>query len=418
MLMKFWSFVIGYVTLLVEGAGLEKFLNMAVSRGIYLWDIVWLDPQKIRLKVRISAIRALRHIARRTHCRFHIQAKEGLPFTAARFKKRQMMVLGAVVCLLGLYLMSSFIWFVEIEGNKQVSKEDILKSAEVAGLQMGTFKNNVNTDKITKLILTDIPRLSWVGVEITGTKAIIRVAEKTIREPVDDSPAHIVAAKAGLIKEILVLEGMPVIQEGETVSTGEILISGIVQPVVPPEEQPDADGDGRPDSPQELPQPRFVRAQGMVRARIWYEGYGESPIISTGVRKTGRQARMVSIKILDKEIFLKGSRKNPFQSFERVRTAKRLPVWRNIRIPVEIVTTEYYETRAYRENLGRRNALTAAKAAAREQLRKQLAKGARILAENIEEIKTKDRNLVRIKVLTETLEDIGKVKAIPRDQLP
>lgn len=87
MLMKFWSFVIGYVTLLVEGAGLEKFLNMAVSRGIYLWDIVWLDPQKIRLKVRISAIRALRHIARRTHCRFHIQAKEGLPFTAARFKK-------------------------------------------------------------------------------------------------------------------------------------------------------------------------------------------------------------------------------------------------------------------------------------------------------------------------------------------
>lgn len=418
MLMKFWSFVIGYVTLMVQGAGLEKFMNMAVSRGIYLWDIVWLDPQRIRLKVRVSAVRALRHIARRTGSRFHIQAKEGLPFTAARFRKRQMMVFGAVACLLGLYFMSSFIWFVEIQGNAKVSKEDILKSAEIAGLQMGTLKSNVNTDKISKLILTDLSRLSWVGVEITGTKAIIRVAEKTIRDPVDNSPVHIVAAKAGLIKEILVLEGMPVIQEGETVSAGEILISGIVQPVVPPEEQQDADRDGQPDTPQELPKTRFVRAQGMVRARVWYEGYGESPIINTGVRKTGRQMRIVSIKILDKEIFLKGGSKISFHSFERVRAAKRLPLWRNIRIPVEIVTTDYYETRAYREDLGRRGALGAAKAVARAQLSKQLPAGAKVLTESIEEISTKDRNLVRIEILTETLEDIGKVKAIPREQLP
>lgn len=418
-MMKFWSFIAGYVILLVEGSGLEKFVNMAVTRGIYLWDIVWLDPRKIRLKVRISGVRALRHIARRTGCRFHIQAKEGLPFAAARLKKRQMLVLGAVVCLLGLYLMSSFIWFIEIEGNKQVSKEDILKSAEIAGLQMGTFKNNVNTDEVSRLMLTDLPGLSWVGVEIRGTKAIIRVAEKTIKEPVDDAPAHIVAVKAGLVEEVLVLAGMPVVREGDTVNAGEILISGIVQPVAPPEQQPEGNSPGElEEGRQELPQPRYVRAQGIVRARIWYEGYGESPVLSTGTRKTGRQARSVSIKILDKEIFLKGTPQGAFQSFERVQKVKRLPVWRNIRIPVEIVTTDYYETRAFREELGYGKALAAAKSAARAQISRQLPRGAKILSESNEEINTGDRNLVRVKVLTETLEEIGSVKAIPRDQLP
>jgi len=418
-LMKFWSFIVGYVTLLVEGDGLEKLVNMAVSRGIYLWDIVWLDPQKIRLKVRISGIRALRHIARRSRCRFRIQDKEGLPFTLARLRKRQMLVLGAVACLLGLYLMSSFIWFIEIEGNKQVSKNDILKSAEIAGLQMGTFKGKTNTDQISRLILTDLPRLSWVGVEITGTKAIIRVAEKTLKPPVDNSPAHIVAAKAGLVEEVLVLTGMPVVKEGDTVSRGEILISGIVQPEAAPLEQPDEDSADEPDEGlQDIPKPRVVRAQGIVRARVWYEGYGESPVVAAGSRKTGRQTRTVSMKILDKEIILKGSRHNPFQDFERVRTVKRLPVWRNIRIPVEIVTTEYYETRAFRENLGYRKALTVAEAAAREQIKKQMPRGAKILTETSEEINTNDHNLVRIRIMAETMEDIGAVKVIPKDRLP
>ena len=414
-LTKFWSYIVGYVTLLVEGDSLEKLVNMAVGRGIYLWDIVWLDRRRIQLKVRISGIRALRHIARRSRSRFHIQNREGLPFTAAQLRRRQMLVLGAAACLLGLYLMSSFIWFVEIEGSKKVPKAEILKSAEIAGLQMGTYKSKVNTDQISRLILTDLPQLSWVGVEVTGTKAIIRVAEKTIKPPRDNAPAHIIATKSGLIKELLVLTGMPVIQEGDTVNAGEILISGIVEP---PVKEPEENPDQVEQQPLEPPQTRYVRAQGIVRARVWYEGYGESAIVTAGSSKTGRQLRTISMKIMDKEIILKGERKTPFKTFERVRTVKRMPYWRNIRIPVEIITTVNYETRDFRENLGYRKALTAATDTARSQVRKQLPKEAKVLNETSEEIATNDKNLVRVKILTETLEDIGVVKDIPKDQLP
>lgn len=34
-----WNFLVGYVIIRVEGLSLEKFINLTVSRGIYLWGI-------------------------------------------------------------------------------------------------------------------------------------------------------------------------------------------------------------------------------------------------------------------------------------------------------------------------------------------------------------------------------------------
>lgn len=38
-LFKLMSFLLGYVTILVTGDAPEKFINMAASRGISLWDV-------------------------------------------------------------------------------------------------------------------------------------------------------------------------------------------------------------------------------------------------------------------------------------------------------------------------------------------------------------------------------------------
>ncbi len=73
------SFLAGYVVILVTGEAPEKFVNMAASRGIQLWEITRVREGAILLKVRLNAVRALRHIARRTRCRFRIRRRVGLP---------------------------------------------------------------------------------------------------------------------------------------------------------------------------------------------------------------------------------------------------------------------------------------------------------------------------------------------------
>ncbi|MGB9825829.1 MAG: sporulation protein YqfD, partial [Desulfofundulus sp.] len=101
-LFRLMNFIIGYLSITVRGEAPEKFINMAVARGIFLWDITRLGEHTVRAKVRLSAVRPLRHIARRTRCRFHITRRAGLPFLWMRLARRKALVLGAVLFILGL----------------------------------------------------------------------------------------------------------------------------------------------------------------------------------------------------------------------------------------------------------------------------------------------------------------------------
>lgn len=406
-LTRLWSFITGYVSLIVEGKSLEKLINMAVSRGLYIWDVKWLDSGKACIKVRLNGIKALRHIARRTSTRFRIMGRAGLPFSIARAKKGKMLLAGAVLCVSLIYVMSSFIWFVEVKGNKKLPAEKIMASAERAGLAMGTLKIGFNKDGIEKYIRNEIPEVAWVGIRITGTKAVIEIAEKVIIPPVDNSPANLVAGKAGLIQEILVLNGKPVVKEGDMVKQGDLLITGVIMP----EQKPDTQDLEQQDT-QEPPQPlQLVRARGIVRAKTWYEGYGEARLIDVGTKRTGREEQVLSIKIWGKELVLKGPQAPPFKDHVTIVDVKKLPAWRNIRLPVEIVTTNYYEVIKYRDIIGVSEAKSAAVRAAMANAKAKVPGDARIIREMFEEIQARG-SVIRVKAVIEAIEDISTVELL------
>lgn len=407
MLTRLWSFLTGYLTLIVEGKGLEKLINMAVSRGLYLWDVKWIAPGKAKVKIRLSGFKALRHMARRSRCRFRISGKGGLPFKVARARKRKMLLAGAVLSVVLIYIMSSFIWFVEVKGNKKIPAGRVIDTAQEAGLSMGTLKYGVDKDKIEKYIRNEIPEVAWVGVQITGTRALIEIAEKIIVPVPDNSPGNVVAKKDGLVEELLVLSGKASVSEGTTVKKGDVLISGIITPEIKPEEQQTEELQENKE-PQQLI--RFVRAKGIIRARVWYEGYGEAKILDEGTRRTGRNTEVLSLRLFGKELVLKGPKASPFRDYVTSENLKRLPTWRNLRIPVELVTTKYYEVTRYRDIIGISEAKTIAERKALSAARANLPAGTKVLGEVTEEIPERGSNIVRIKVIIEALEDIGQVE--------
>jgi similar to stage IV sporulation protein len=69
LLFKILSFLCGYVTITVPEECLEKFINMATARGIFLWGITATGANRVALKVRLSGVQPLRHVARMTRCR-------------------------------------------------------------------------------------------------------------------------------------------------------------------------------------------------------------------------------------------------------------------------------------------------------------------------------------------------------------
>lgn len=410
-LARLMSFLIGHVTLLVQGEALEKFVNMAASRGIYLWDIRRQGSDKISVKVRISGVKPLRHIAKRTDSRFKVHGRSGFPFWLAKLKKRKTLALGAIVFIAALYILSSFVWSIQVQGNKQVSTEQIKQAAAAAGLTRGVSKWQLSPETVEKNIREKIPELAWAGVTIKGTKAVIEVAErKLVPQDQAQGPGNIVAKKAGLIKEVLVIRGQAAVKEGTTVSPGQVLISGEVKEEVrDPQEEPPKDG-------KKLPEPKYtyhyVRAEGMVRARVWYEGYGEAPVVEQGYRLSGRQMTSLRMKIGTKEIILTGSKDSPYQEFKTERSTKRLPQWRNIALPVELDTVKYLELVPYREDRGRAGARQLAQEQAMKIATAKIPADARVLEKKVEEIGTgRPEDIVRVRAVIEVLEEIGEPKS-------
>ncbi|WP_078060383.1 sporulation protein YqfD [Desulfotomaculum copahuensis] len=406
-LFKLLSYLVGYVSIAIRGEHPEKFINMAAIRGICLWDIRRLGENCVQVNVRLSAVHPLRHIARQTGCRFRTTKRRGMPFLWMRVRRRRAMLPGALLFVLGLYMLGSFVWFIDVTGNHRLNKAEILAVADAAGLHRGMPKWDLDPDRVEKAVREQLPGVSWAGVYVKGTKVTIQVVEAALPGKISAGPAHIVAQKAGVIKEMLVLAGHPAVKEGETVLPGQILISGIVPPPEEPKPPAVPPGEAQP-APKE---PAYVHALGTVRARVWYEGYGEAPLVESGRRPTGRTETRICMKIGSREIILFGPRKIPYALYEKDTSVKELPEWRNLRIPVELITEKYRELENYREVRDRESARRLAMQKAMQSVQAQMPPGDKILRRQFTDLVVKQpENLVRVKLFVECLEDIGVEK--------
>ncbi|MGQ9512130.1 sporulation protein YqfD, partial [Thermodesulfitimonas sp.] len=240
------------------------------------------------------------------------------------------------------------------------------------------------------------PAIAWVGVKVRGGKAMVRIAEKRLPAPVPSNPAHIVARKAGLIKELLVLEGQPLVKEGDTVLPGQVLISGEVVP-----------GDG--ESGIVPGRPRYTRAKGIVRARVWYEGCGEALLVERGER-VGRSVTVRMVRVASREFRIQGPKRVPYARYRVRVTAKKPLQWRNFGAPVELINKEFTELIPYEVRRTGVEARRLAEKRAWNALRPSLPVGRRILSKRYVVVASGRREVVQIRLKVEVLEDIGQVQ--------
>jgi len=409
---QLWSYLLGYVLIAVRGQNLERFINMALSRGIFLWDVTRWDDTMIMMKVRTSGFRSLRYIARRVRCRVYIQGKFGLPFFLHRLERRKMLAAGALLFAATLYALSSFIWFVEITGADKIEPEKVLRAAAKYGLTVGVSKWQLNKSAVEKGIEDALPELTFVGIEIHGTKATIEVVEKVVPGDRDEvkRPAHLVAAKEGVVKEILVMVGISKVAEGDTVRKGQILISGIIKDEdLNPEEQMAEQRNQKPRAPGE---PILVRARGVVRARVWYQGYGEAVLDSFEEKLTANRVASIGFRVGSKKVIVSGPREAPFRFYRKDIDSRRLPEWRNISLPVELFTITYTRIDRIHRHLGYEQAVLLASQRAMGTAQARIPQEAKVMSRRLERVEAPGSGVIRMKMIVETVEDIAKVQPL------
>ena len=213
----------------------------------------------------------------------------------------------------------------------------------------------------------------------------------------DNRPADLVAAKDGLILQILALEGTAVVAPGDTVAKGDLLIAGVVsapEPASPGEE--------------ELPV-QEVRARGVVEARVWYEG--TAPVLENEVieHETGRSVKGCFLQWprQNRRLRLWGTVENPY-AYAREQVAKTSWRWRNLSLPVELVTITYHELALERRDLSREKALEQARFEALQLTRDQIPEEAAV--ERVYYQEYTDQGCERVRAVIETKENIAVIR--------
>ena len=245
------NYLRGQAVVEITSSAPERVVNLCAAHGIPFWDVDWRTERCFRVTTTLPGLRRLREVTADTDADIRLLRKTGAPELWRRCRRRYVLLAAALVLPLLLALGSAFIWDFAVSGNDTVPTEEILQALERCGVRVGTRGVGLDQDDLRNRVLPLLPDVVYLAVNVRGCTAHVQVVERT-RPPHlyrDSDVQNIVAVRDGLVTEVTALDGAAAVSPGDTVTAGQLLISGAA------------------DSPRGV---RLMRATGTVRARTWY----------------------------------------------------------------------------------------------------------------------------------------------------
>lgn len=218
----------GYVSVMVEGAALERFVDFCRRSGILLWAVERIDLSCMSLCMAEGDWRWLESRYEVTQCTVTVTGRYGLRVGLTPFRMRRTLFAAAAFCLLLVFLSGQVLWQVRIEGCDRIPQREIYDQLRSLGLAPGCLLDVIDTPSIRGKLMTARNDLSYVTILLQGTTALVTVTEKDPEHMAEElpPPCDILADRAGIVEAMQVRDGEAAAQVGDTVIPGDLLVSG------------------------------------------------------------------------------------------------------------------------------------------------------------------------------------------------
>lgn len=224
---SFFRFLKGFVIIEITKSGFSRFINLCLQEHFDLWDIKELQ-NVILCHVSLNDFRHIKSCVKRSHVKIHIVDKAGVPFMLLRFRSALIWIIGFLICLSAFYYQKTHIWTLHVDGNITITDEQIEDILTTNGLFAGEKINEFDTQKAEQLLCEKFDKISWICVYLDGTGVSVSLIENSgvSYQNQEAYPSSIYASKDGVIERIMVSKGYTELKVGDTVSEGQLLISG------------------------------------------------------------------------------------------------------------------------------------------------------------------------------------------------
>ena len=223
---RIWLWLSGWVEVRLTSAEPACALRRLAEK-FTLTDIVWEDELTVRFSVLRKEWAFICALAKAGTDRYELLSIRGLPLLLRKGFAYPLICTAIGLAIFATWYIPGRILFVQVEGNRNLSAEQILEGAENCGLCFGTERETLRSEQIKNHLLEQMPELCWVGVNTVGCRAVITVQERQ-QEQMGESvlPGNIVAGCDAMITAITATAGNSLVDIGAAVKKGDVLISG------------------------------------------------------------------------------------------------------------------------------------------------------------------------------------------------
>jgi len=315
-----FKYILGYIRVSIEGYYVERFINICTNNKILIWNIKKVEGIKLYFSAGINDFKQLIQIAKKTKCKIRIERKRGIPFLLNRYRKRKIFLILLLIVFFTIYVSSTYIWNIEIIIEENQYLENIEQDIKKAGLIIGKRKSEIDTKEIINEIRLNRNDISWIGIELDGTNAIVKIVKsEQAPEMIDENDyCNIVATKSGIISKVIAQNGTSRVKEGDVVRAGDILIEGVME--------------------GKYTEVRNVHSLGTITAKVWYTENTKIYYNQQEKKETGNEENKYSIKFNKFKINFYKTLSN-FEIYDTIETEKKLKIFSNLYLPISIIKT-------------------------------------------------------------------------------
>ncbi len=348
-----------HVTVLIEGINLEKLLRAAAGAGVVLAHIRRVDVRQMQMRVRVDQLARLKEICAQAGWGCTTLREGRMVRTARQLRGRPMLLPALAISLVIVLVSSQWILRVRVE-NAGPHAAAVRQVLEEEGVRPWRPKATVSMDALRAELAYRLPGLSFAGLRYAGS-TLICDARSAVEGEMLEIPGRgedIVAAHAGIITHIWASSGTPLVEPGQAVHKGQVLIGGWEK----------AEKGGI----------RAVRAQGQALARVFFSGEARVSLSLMRTVETGQTRTRVRLCSPWHARVVRDAQ--PFASQDVSRRIEPviglyLPLWREIET--------YAQTTVFSEPRDRGDAASMAQGAAEEIAKEQCPQGALILDKTV-----------------------------------
>ena len=316
---RLMTFLYGSVLIEITGAWPQRAVNALAAARIPMGDFSMQDALCCRIRILQRDLPRARQLIERAQCESRVCARGGIHARFYGLKYRKFLIGFFLLIMMLVLLLPQFVWTISVEGNETVPDGKILQALELLGIGFGTYGPSIDSQTVKNQMLALVPELEWLAVNRSGGRAVVSVREKRQPPALIDTQkiVNIVAARTGIITKAEVYSGKSLVEPGQTVLQGELLVSGLVQ---------------------WTNRVQTSHAMAEIYARTWHSQTAVMPQHVTVRESTGEEQVIKTLIFGKKRIKLSGKSSISEKNCVKIKTESVLTLPGGISLPIRLET--------------------------------------------------------------------------------